>query len=213
MRKLQFYFDFISPYAYFASKRIEAFCEEHDLELEWKPIPLGIILRHWGNKGPAEIPPKREHTFRDCLRYAAANELPFTMPRQHPFNPITALRCAVEDSEVQAQIIRAIFDAGWRDGRDLGDPQQLQLALELAGLDGAQIVEQTQNPDIKSHLKQHCDEALQHGVFGVPTFVIDGHLFWGNDQFETIAPWLTEGDPFDDETLTRLLHTPSAFNE
>ena len=116
-KRVDFYFDDLSPYAYFAWLRIGAFCAQHDAELVIHPVLFAGLLEHWGQLGPAEIPPKRAWVYRDAFRYAALNGIPLVGPPVHPFNPLTALRMslAVAAGADQPRVIDALFHAAWSD--------------------------------------------------------------------------------------------------
>jgi 2-hydroxychromene-2-carboxylate isomerase len=208
---LDFYFDFISPFAYFASLRIAALAQTHGAVLAWRPVVFGALLAHWETKGPAEIPPKRVATFKTCLRYAASHGVPFEMPAIHPFKPITALRAALPEVSGRdaPRVIAALFAAGWQRGLDLGDDAVIAQALSDAGLDGAQLVARTRDDGAKAALKRSTDEAIARGVFGVPTMLVGDELFWGNDQLDYVALALQGRDPLDRERAARLLARPA----
>lgn len=211
-RPLHFYFDFLSPFAYFAWLRVEAFCLEHGLALRPHPIVLAKVLDHWGQRGPAEIPPKREWVFRHCCRHAALHGIPFTLPKFHPFHPLPALRLSLAEvgGEDQLRIIDAIFRAGWAAAADIGDPQVLEAELDRAGLPGARLLEQVSQPAVKAALARETQEAVERGVFGVPTMYIDGELFWGDDQFEHLARFVTGQDPLAAVDVAALLARPAS---
>ena len=186
--RLDFYFDYLSPYAYLASREIGPLCERNQVDLVLRPVLFAGLLDHWGQRGPAEIPPKGLHVFRETLRYALSRDIPLRAPRHHPFNPLTALRVAQAEvsGEDQAGVVRALFDHGWARGGDLGDDDEIARALDEAGLDGLQLVERTRAPEVKARLRADTDAAIARGVFGIPTMVVGEELFWGLDQL----PWL-----------------------
>ena len=212
-KDLHFYFDFLSPYAYFAWVQLERFCANHQLNTVLHPVVFGKLLDHWGQLGPAEIPPKKEFIFKYCYRYAALNNLSFDPPKYHPFNPLHALRLSLEEAcgENQRQVISAIFKAGWSHGRDLGEPTELISILSSVDLDGEALVEKTKQTSIKERLKEETRQAIAKGVFGIPTIIIDDQLFWGNDQFEHIALYLDGKDPLDKNALAAVLARPRAI--
>lgn len=211
MPHIDFWFDFISPYAYFGFLRIGSLAREHGATLRYRPVLFAALLDHHGHLGPAEIPSKREHTFRDVVRYAVLNDVPLEGVAAHPFNPIPALRCVLPEvaGADQETAIHAIFDAGWGNGADLGDPGALAAALTGAGLDGPGMVAKTRDPAVKEALKAETAAALERGVFGVPTFDVDGELFWGNDRIGMVRLRLEGRDPLPEDAVQRLLTKPS----
>ncbi len=212
MRELTFYFDYLSPYAFFAWLRVEEFCEAHDLKLVPQPMLLAAALNHYGHLGPAEIPPKRIHTFKDVLRYANRHGITVQFPKYHPFNPLTALRAShvAVAGDDQVGVIHALYKACWSDHKDIGNPEVVASVLTEAGFDGATMVAQTQEGSVKSALKQEVAAAVEKGVFGVPTMQIEDELFWGNDQFENMALYVAGEDVLDADWMAALERAESA---
>ena len=173
---------------------------------------FAALLDHHGQLGPAEIPSKREHTFKDIARYAALHGIPLTGPAAHPFNPLTALRCSLPEvaGEDQDRVVGALFRGAWSARADLGDPADVARLLSEAGLDGPGLVARTRDPAVKAALVQEVDTALARGVFGVPTADVDGELFWGNDRLDYVALRLKGRDPLPEGDITRLLELPAA---
>lgn len=211
MVHMDFWFDFISPYAFFAWLRIRDLAAAHNATLRLRPVLFAGLLDHHGQLGPAEIPSKREHTFKDILRYAILNDIPLKGPATHPFNPLTALRCALPEvgQGRQAEIIDTLYRAGWSRGIDLGDPAAIVAALTGAGLDGEALLARAQAPASKMALKQETSAAIARGVFGVPTVDVDGELFWGNDRLDYVALRLAGRDPLPRGAAAEILARPS----
>lgn len=205
--QITFCFDVISPYAWVASKRIRAFAARHGTALVAKPVLLGAILAHHGSLGPAEIPAKRAYTWRDAHRCAAAEGLSLEGPAQHPFNPLLALRACTRAASGAAQwrVIDALFDAGWAHGADLSDPEHLAQALQGVA---PEALEQARTPAAKQALKDNTAQAIAAGVFGVPSFLLDGELFFGNDRFKHMADFLSGQDPIDAARIDAQLARP-----
>ena len=197
MTALDFYFDYLSPYAYLASLAIPGLCERHDVELRARPVLFAGLLGHWGQLGPAEIPPKGRHAWRDCLRYSLLHEIPLRSPRHHPFNPLVALRVSLAEvsGADQLRAIRTLFDLGWAQGGDLGDAADISRALDDAGLDAKALVERAGEPEVKARLRDETAEAVGHGVFGIPTMIVSDQLFWGFDQLPNVELLLEGRDP------------------
>lgn len=200
MRKtVKFHFDFLSPYAYFAALDLPELCERYDAELSYHPVLFAGLLNHWGQLGPAEIPPKAMHTFRTIVRYARNRRIPLKPPRFHPFRPLTALRLCVPEvaGDRQGEIVAAIFKAGWGEGIDLGSVDALAECLDRAGFDGSALVKRTGDDDVKSRLIRETEDAIAHGVFGVPTYLVGDELIWGHDLIEQLEWVLADRDPLD----------------
>lgn len=207
LKKLYFYFDYLSPYAYFSWRKIKNFCEEKNLELILQPIVFGKLLDHWGQLGPAEIPPKRKWLMSYCIRYAKQHGFKFTGPKKHPFNTLTALRLSLPEvsGSDQMRIVDTVFKASWTQGKDLGDRNELIETLNAAHFDGGTLVANTDKSSTKDLLKKSTSDAIERGVFGVPTVIIDDQLFWGNDQFEHMAMHLSGDDGVSEELLNKVL--------
>ena len=201
--KIYFYFDFISPYSYFAWRKLPALAKKYNREIEACPIVFGKLLDEWGQLGPAEIPPKNSWLNQYCLRYAAIHGFEFNPPKTHPFNPLAALRISLKEvSGVdQLKVIDTIFKGGWSRGADLGDLPTLISLLAKQSIDGEILSQKISETKIKNLLINETNKAIRKGVFGVPTIIIDDNLFWGNDQMDHIKLLLDGKDPLDRKRL------------
>lgn len=195
--RVEFYFDYLSPYAYLAWLSVPHVCSARGIELAPRPVVLGALLQHWGQLGPAEIPPKALFTFKDCVRRAHHLGHPFRAPAYHPFNPLTALRVSLSEvaGAAQRDVMNALWQAGWGEGRDLGSAQEIADILNQAGLAGTALVARASDPEVKALLKANTEGAIQQGVFGVPTMLVGEELFWGADQLDALGMYLDGRDP------------------
>lgn len=180
------YFDLVSPYAWLALHALDAIEQASGRAVIVTPVAFGAILKRHGQPAPVDVPGKRAHIWDDIRWRAAERGLPFTGPPVHPFNPLHGLRLclAVAEPALRARLARALADAAWAQGRDL---QHAAVVLDVAGACGlSQAWAETQlaDPGIKQALINTTERAADGGVFGVPTFVLDGRLFWGNDRIE-----------------------------
>jgi 2-hydroxychromene-2-carboxylate isomerase len=210
--QVEFFFDFISPYSYLAWPRVRALCRRRGVGLVLHPVLFAALLNHGGQRGPAEIPAKREWLVTDCLRLAALQGVPFTFPAHHPFNPVTALRVALPEvaGDRQEEVVDALWSAGWASGIDLGSADALALALDGRGLDGRGLVARANDPAAKEALRRHTSDAIARGVFGVPTMLAADRLFWGNDRIEHLELALDGRDPLDPARVPELLARSAA---
>jgi len=210
-RRIDFYFDFISPYAYLGWTQIRALATRHDAEVRPIPVLFAALLNAHGHKGPAEIPPKREYIFKDCLRRAAAFGVPLQAPPSHPFNPLLALR-AVTAADGHAALIDALYARTWGDAapRGVDRPEVVAAAAAAAGLDGAALVERAQTPEVKAALREATERAVARGLFGVPTMIVDDELFWGTDSHDFLEQFLRGEDPVDPDELEALRGLPGS---
>jgi 2-hydroxychromene-2-carboxylate isomerase len=205
IRSADWYFDFISPYAYFQFCRFPSL--PASLRIACKPVLFAGLLGHWGHKGPAEIPEKRRHTYRFCKWYGDRHGIPFVMPPAHPFNPLPPLRLAIACGETPAAI-GTIFHAIWGEGIDVtGGAGWAQLCARLER-DPKEMARRIAAPEIKAALRANTDAALARGVFGVPTFAIDDELFWGDDATDMFLDYLADPERFRTGEMARLAALP-----
>lgn len=204
MKELKFYFDFLSPFSFFAWKQIKNL---EGVNLEICPVALGPLLNHWGIKGPGEVQPKREFLLKQCLRYAAKNSLEFTTPKTHPFNSLYALRLSLKGvaGVHQFKVVETLWNAGWEKRIDMAEPEELLKALREADLPADELYEKSFSKEAKIELKQNIQDALSFGVFGVPSFVVEGELFWGKDSMQELQDFIHGKDPLDRSKLGYLL--------
>ena len=187
MRQAIWYFDFISPYAYLQFHQIDRLPK--DVEVHYRPILFAGLLNHWGQLGPAEIPAKKNHTFLLTRWRAQKQGLAFKAPPRHPFNPLTVLRLAIAKGSDRIAI-GTIFDHIWGTGHDGQDPASMTaLAAKLQVNDlQAAIGDQA----VKDTLRHNTEAAVAAGVYGVPSFLIEDTLFWGDDMFDMMLEWLAD---------------------
>lgn len=189
MRKVRFFFDFISPYAWLALEQAGSFAAENAVRWELVPISYGALLSATGLVGPVETPAKREYTFDDVVRCAQMDGLEIVGPPTHPFRSLEALRAmTLFARDAQAlELARRLAAAAWADGRDLTEVSVIESVLSDLGLDGDGIAGRISEQDCKQALIRNTEEALDAGVFGVPTFEFEGELFWGRDRMPHLA--------------------------
>lgn len=204
-RRADWYFDYVSPYAYL---QLEAFGRlPPDLEIRMKPVLFAGLLGHWEHKGPAEIPAKRRQTYRYCHWLAGKRKIPFKTPPRHPFNPFAVLRLSIAlDSDIDA--IRAIFRHIWGTGHDGQDPESLRPLAASLGIDDLDA--RIGDSAVKDRLRRNTEAAIERGVFGIPTFAIDGELFWGDDVMDMMLDYLENPNLFKQGDLARLADLPIA---
>ena len=178
---LRFYFDYISHNAYIAWTQVHTLAARHDRVVEPVPVLFAGLLNAHGQKGPAEIPAKAWWMAKDLLRKSARLGVPLQPPASHPFNPLLSLRASLvpRDADDQRRLIDALFRATWVERQDISAPAVVAAAASAAGLDAQSIVTATQSEEIKQRLRAETDAAIAAGVFGVPTMIVDGELFWG----------------------------------
>jgi 2-hydroxychromene-2-carboxylate isomerase len=191
MKRIDFWFDPISPFACLAFERLPEALEGCNYVVEYRPVLFAGLLTHWGQKGPAEIEPKRAWTYRHIAWLAHQHGIELRMPAVHPFNPLPLLRLAVAAGP-NRRVVEALMRHVWRGGGDASDRLRLDaLTRELSPMRDPSSVE------VKTELRASTDAAIARGVFGVPTFELDGRLFWGFDALPMLRSALL-GDPWFD---------------
>ena len=208
---IEFHADPISPYVYIAWHRLHALTSERpELRIVVRPVLLAALLGHFGQRGPAEIAPKRVFTYKDIVRRCHELGLPLVGPAMHPFNPLTALRAILAAPEAdRGRALGAIVDAGWGRGIDMADPGALTEALTEVGLDGPALIAATADPAIKQQLITASQAAADRGVFGVPTFAVGDELIFGQDRLPDVLHVLAGDDPVDRRQLAAMLARPA----
>lgn len=205
VRSADWYFDFISPYAYLQFRRFDSL--PSNLRIACKPVLFAALLGRWGHKGPAEIPAKRLHTYRFCKWYADRAGIAFTMPPAHPFNPLPALRLAIAAGGSH-KAVGAIFDVIWGEGFDVSQDDGWRRICERMDINADDASRRVAAPEVKAALRASSDEALARGVFGVPTFAVDGELFWGDDSTDMFLDYLDEPERFRSGEMARIAAVP-----
>lgn len=201
MARVDWYFDFVSPYSYIALHRLA----ELPAPVEYKPVLFAGLLNHWGQKGPAEIPAKRQWTYRWCTWWARELGIPLRFPAAHPFNPLQHLRLALACGS-RPDAVKRIFLSIWMNGAHADDPERLAALCRELGVDQARLAE----AEIKDQLRTNTAEAVQRGVFGVPSFVVDGEVFWGADAVDFVKAFLADPAAVRNDEMRRIDHLPVA---
>ena len=207
---LGFYFDYISPYSYLAWCQLDGLARRHDLRVEPRPTLFAALLNHFGHKGPAEISPKRIYMFKDCLRNATRLGVPFEPVNTHPFNPLPALRATLldMDEELRQRLVTRLFEATWAESRDVGSAEVVAEVCGELGIPDAR--ERVRDPAIKQKLVNASQAAIEAGVFGVPTMIVEGELFWGTDSLPHLERYLAGQDPVKAEDVERWDAVPAS---
>ncbi|MCR9124608.1 MAG: 2-hydroxychromene-2-carboxylate isomerase [Rhodobacteraceae bacterium] len=190
-----FWFEFASTYSYLSAMRIQALCAERNVPLTWQPLPLGPIFAAYGwRDSPFNLfPAKGANMWRDMERECARLDLPLQRPDVFPQNSMLAARtiCGVIDDPRAPDLIRAIYSANFAQNRNISDPAVLGDLLTATGFDAASALAAAQTPEGKARLRAQSDTAAALGIYGAPSFVVDGELFWGNDRLERALDWAT----------------------
>jgi len=211
MQRVDVYFDFVSPYPWLASHQLSElrgplaqFC--------FVPVLFAALLDHHSNMGPAEIPAKRRYTIQDTQRWAVHLGLKFTSPPAHPFNPLKPLRVtsAIDNDDLREVLAVGLLDAAWSEGRDITSDSVISQIADGIGFNGQELLAKARTNEIKERLRRQTERAIQVGVFGVPSFVVDGEIFWGNDRLPLLNEYLQGRLPSDKAQVEEILLRPRA---
>ncbi|MFN7183493.1 MAG: 2-hydroxychromene-2-carboxylate isomerase [Thermomonas haemolytica] len=198
------YFDVVSPYAYLQWRRLQRLGIEG---LLLRPVLFAALLDHAGHKGPAEIPAKRCFTYRQVAWRASRDGIALVFPPAHPFNPLPALRLCVA-AGATADVVDAVFRWIWEEGRAAQYPDEIAgLARRIGIVDAPAALAQ---PWVKQALRENLAHALRDEVFGVPTLVCRGELFWGDDATPMFVDYLRDPGWLHSAGMQRLARLPVA---
>ena len=197
-KTIEFWFDFVSPYAYIASQSIEALAVKYGRTVEWKPILLGQVFKSTGS-GPLTMRPPvmtnyYKNDFERSARYAG---VPFVLPDVFPIGTQNTARVCLWLQEIAPErvsdFVRGVTRAYFSGPAAINDLTWLSNFVDSLGLDGSQVPDACSDADRKDRLKQDCDTAIAKGIFGAPWIVVDGESFWGNDRLPQVEKWLATG--------------------
>ena len=195
---VEFYFDFSSPYGYFAAMRIDELAQKYNRQVEWHPILLGVIFKTTETKPLMHIPLKGDYSRHDLLRTARFHHIGFTIPANFPVATHQAARAMLWIQNTQGkdkakQFARKVYQAYFGQGIDISEVAPILKAAEEMGLDSLELANGMIRQEIKDQLKEEIDQALKLGIFGSPYIIVDGEPFWGFDRFDQIEALLKNG--------------------
>lgn len=214
MHHITMHLDFVSPYAWLAFQQLPQALEGLSCQVDYRPVLLGALLQQYANPGPAGIPPKRHWTYRHAEWLGHSQGTPLQMPQQHPFNPLPLLRLALEcsdDGSINRYTAEALLRHVWVGGGDALDAERMaQLRQQLA----AQLRTDAQAADrAKQLLRANTEAAVADGVFGVPTFVVQGRHFFGLDGLPMLRACLQGDAWFATDRWDRSAAAPSGLKQ
>lgn len=191
--KLEYFFDYVSPFSYLADSQLPALLERTRAEIEYRPFLLGGVMKASGNSPPFTVPAKGRYTAVDTQRWAKRYGLELNSNSHFPVNTVLPMRAAlvVQDRDGFDKFHAGVFAAMWREGQDVGDAAVLAVVLEKAGFEARPILERCAEQEIKDLLRKNTDHAVARGAFGAPTFFVNDEMFFGNDRLDFVAEALT----------------------
>jgi len=181
-KSIEFYFDFISPYSYLAYQKIKKIKE---INFRYMPVLVGGLHNLQGITAPAFIKPKLKHMISDCELIAKKNKSDFTWNSKFPINSLNIMRGYLFISDdVKHVYLNIMLEAYWKNNLDTSNEETLKTLLEKCKIDSNNFFEGIKNPKIKGELKAVTQDAHDKEIFGVPTFVVNNKIFWGQDRLE-----------------------------
>jgi len=182
-KNIDFYFDFISPYSYIGHRRIEL--QNGKLSFTYKPILLGGLHKLWNITPQAFIEPKKKFMIMDCEMVAKKLKIDFKFNSKFPLSTVKLMRgCLVLKGRELQEYIKLIFNAYWRDDKDITDNDVLSNLLKKIEINFDDFLKRTEEISIKEKLKTLTNDAHNKNIFGAPTFVVNNKNFWGQDRIE-----------------------------
>jgi len=196
-KTIDFYFDFSSPYSYFAANKIDAIADVNGRSVNWKPILLGPVFKATGGASPIEFPKKGPYSKHDCARMARFMGLSWKMPDTFPIFSVAAARAFywVDDKDPdQARLLaKSLFHRLFGEGQDITSGEAVADVASALHVDSEQLLAGINDPAIKQRVKDETAQAIELGVFGAPYFIVDGEGFWGSDRMWMVKKWLQRG--------------------
>ena len=194
---IDYYFDFSSPYGYLVADQIDAYAERHGRTVKWRPFLLGVVFQKTGQKPLSEQPLKGDYCRHDWRRFARLMGVPYHEPEPFPIATQAAARAfywtADQDEALAKRLARTLYRAYFAEGKDISSPEIVTGIARALGIDMDALAAALQSPEIKERLKAEVSAAIERGVFGSPTFIVDGEMFWGADRLWQIKRWIEQG--------------------
>lgn len=195
---IDFYFDFSSPYGYFASTRIDELAQKYGRSVNWRPVLLGVVFKSTGVAPLPLVPIKGDYSMRDMERTARFHRIPYAKPSVLPIATQGAARAMLwiraELGDAKAiEFAKAAFRAYFVDGVNISEPTAVTQIAGNIGIDAAALTEGMNSAAIKDQLRAEVEQAMKRGVFGAPFMVVDGESFWGFDRFDQMEAFLKNG--------------------
>ena len=184
-KSINFYFDFISPYSFLAHKKIKSIKDKKKINFNYKPVLVGGLHNLQNITAPALIKPKLKHMINDCNLIAKKDNFDFVWNSNFPLNSLSMMRGYLFiNDEIKNLYLNIMFDAYWKENLDISNEEILKTLLKKCKIDPNIFFKGIEDPKIKDELKEITQKAYYEEVFGVPTFVVNNKVFWGQDRLE-----------------------------
>lgn len=189
-KTVEFFFDVGSPAAYLAWKQLPEVCREAGAAIAYKPMLLGGVFQATGNHSPTTVPAKGRYMMDDLGRFAARYGVAFQQNPHFPINTLMLMRGAaglqMREPARFVPYVDAVYSAIWADAKNMNDPATVGAVLQAAGFDPGALLAMSGEQAVKDRLKAITQEAVERGVFGAPTFFVDGQMHWGQDRLDFV---------------------------
>ena len=191
---IEFYFDFSSPYGYFASTRVDDLAADFGRTAVWKPILLGVVLKETDMRPLADIPIKGDYAKHDWERMGRMMDVPYRLPSKFPVATQAAARAFYwlddRDSGLARLFAKSAFHAYFAENVDISLPAAVVDIAAALHVDRDELSQALQSPAIKERLRTETMNAIGKGVFGSPFFFVNGEPFWGSDRMWMVKKWM-----------------------
>ncbi|NQV46782.1 MAG: 2-hydroxychromene-2-carboxylate isomerase [Rhodospirillaceae bacterium] len=194
---LEFFFDFSSPYGYFAAQKIDALAEANGRTVRWKPILLGLVFKETGMTPLTSQPVRGEYAKKDWQRMARYMDVPWQLPEPFPVATQAAARAFywIDDRNPdQARLFaKSLYHAYFGEGLDISSPETVADIASALFADKDELLTALKEPTVKRRIRDETAKAIERGVFGSPYIIVDGEGFWGSDRLWMVKKWLQSG--------------------
>ncbi len=198
-KQIEFFLDVVSPYSYLAWKVLPGIAAQQGARVQWRPVLLGALLKSNGNNSPLAVPAKSRWMLDDLQQWARHYAVPFGLNPHFPLRTVELMRglhaCLQRDEALFLRHLEVLFQAMWVDGCNLADAGVLAAVLQQAGLDPLAFAALADSPEAREGLRLDTEQAVERGVFGAPSFIVDGQLFWGQDRLPFVEQAVRAAQP------------------
>ena len=193
-KQVEFFFDVGSPASYLAWTQLASIAQRHNAEIVWRPMLLGAVFQAVGNTSPAAVPAKGAYMLKDLKRFSAIYDVPF---RFNPFFPVNTMQLmrgvtAYLGTSKFESYLSAIFNALWAEKLNMESPEVVAEVLSKVGIEATDFKVRISEPEVKARLKSSTEEAVARGVFGAPSFFVNGEMFFGQDRLSFVEDALRD---------------------
>lgn len=187
-KQVEFFFDVGSPASYLAWTQLASIAQHHNAEIVWRPMLLGAVFQAVGNTSPAAVPAKGAYMVKDLKRFSAIYNVPFCFNPFFPLNTMQLMRgvTAYLGTSKFESYLSAIFNGLWAENLNMESPEVVAEVLSKAGIDATDFMSRISEPEVKARLKSSTEEAVARGVFGAPSFFVNGEMFFGQDRLSFV---------------------------